>query len=108
MPLQELLQVLMLVGPLTRMPMTHGDNCAEAFVLTAADLHAQGQTSNVVDGPDARILALPPTTCAAAALGPGACPSLAGSSSGWCGWPSRSPAGRNRVLMPVEASRRST
>lgn len=43
------------VGPLTRIPMTHVDNCADVFALAVADPRAQGQVFNVVDGPGERI-----------------------------------------------------
>jgi nucleoside-diphosphate-sugar epimerase len=45
----------LVIGPLTRMPMTHVENCADVFALTAADARARGQTLNVVDGPGERI-----------------------------------------------------
>jgi 2-alkyl-3-oxoalkanoate reductase len=43
------------IGPLTRIPMTHVQNCAEVFALAATDPRASGQTLNVVDGPGERI-----------------------------------------------------
>ena len=45
------------VGPLTRLPMTHVENCADVFALAAVDPRARGQTLNVVDGPGERIWA---------------------------------------------------
>ena len=45
----------LVIGPMTRMPMTHVENCADVFALTAADARARGQTFNVVDGPGERI-----------------------------------------------------
>ena len=45
----------LVIGPLTRMPMTHVENCADVFALAAADARARGQTLNVVDGPGERI-----------------------------------------------------
>ena len=45
----------LVIGPLTRMPMTHVDNCADVFALAAIDGRARGQTLNVVDGPGERI-----------------------------------------------------
>ncbi|GLH79952.1 hypothetical protein SSBR45G_48610 [Bradyrhizobium sp. SSBR45G] len=39
------------IGPLTRVPMTHVENCADVFALAAADSRAIGQTLNIVDGP---------------------------------------------------------
>jgi UDP-glucose 4-epimerase len=45
----------LVIGPLTRLPMTHVENCADVFALAAADPRARGQTLNVVDGPGERI-----------------------------------------------------
>lgn len=45
----------LVIGPLTRIPMTHVENCADAFALAAADTRARGQTLNVVDGPGERV-----------------------------------------------------
>lgn len=45
----------LVIGPLTRMPMTHVENCADVFALAATDPRARGQTLNVVDGPGERI-----------------------------------------------------
>ena len=45
----------LVIGPLTRIPMTHVENCADVFALAAADPRAQGQTLNVVDGRGERI-----------------------------------------------------
>ena len=45
----------LVIGPLTRIPMTHVENCADVFALAAADARARGQTLNVVDGPGERI-----------------------------------------------------
>jgi nucleoside-diphosphate-sugar epimerase len=45
----------LVIGPLTRIPMTHVENCADIFALAAADARARGQTLNVVDGPGERI-----------------------------------------------------
>ena len=45
----------LVIGPLTRMPMTHVENCADVFALAAADPCARGQTLNVFDGPGERI-----------------------------------------------------
>jgi UDP-glucose 4-epimerase len=45
----------LVIGPLTRIPMTHVENCADVFALAAADERARGQTLNVVDGPGERI-----------------------------------------------------
>jgi len=43
------------IGPLSRMPLTHVENCADLFALAAADPRARGQTFNVVDGEGERI-----------------------------------------------------
>jgi UDP-glucose 4-epimerase len=45
----------LVVGPLTRIPMTHVENCADVFALAATDPRARGQVFNVVDGPGERI-----------------------------------------------------
>jgi 2-alkyl-3-oxoalkanoate reductase len=45
----------LVIGPMTRMPMTHVENCADVFALAATDPRARGQTLNVVDGPGERI-----------------------------------------------------
>jgi 2-alkyl-3-oxoalkanoate reductase len=45
----------LVIGPLTRMPMTHVENCADVFALAVADARARGQTLNVVDGRGERI-----------------------------------------------------
>jgi 2-alkyl-3-oxoalkanoate reductase len=45
----------LVIGPLTRIPMTHVENCADVFALAAVDARARGQTLNVVDGPGERI-----------------------------------------------------
>jgi 2-alkyl-3-oxoalkanoate reductase len=45
----------LVIGPLTRIPMTHVENCADVFALAAADPRAQGQTLNIVDGPGERV-----------------------------------------------------
>jgi 2-alkyl-3-oxoalkanoate reductase len=45
----------LVIGPLTRIPMTHVENCADVFALAAVDGRARGQTLNVVDGPGERI-----------------------------------------------------
>ena len=43
------------IGPLTRMPLTHVENCADLFALAASDPRASGETFNVVDGRGERI-----------------------------------------------------
>lgn len=45
----------LVIGPWTRIPMTHVDNCADVFVLAATDPRARGKTFNVVDGPGERV-----------------------------------------------------
>jgi UDP-glucose 4-epimerase len=45
----------LVIGPMTRMPLTHVENCAEVFAIAAADPRARGRTLNVVDGPGERI-----------------------------------------------------
>jgi 2-alkyl-3-oxoalkanoate reductase len=45
----------LVIGPLTRLPMTHVENCADVFAVAAADPRALGQTLNIVDGPGERI-----------------------------------------------------
>jgi len=45
----------LVIGPLTRIPMTHVENCADVFAAAALDPRARGQTLNVVDGPGERI-----------------------------------------------------
>jgi UDP-glucose 4-epimerase len=45
----------LVLGPLTRIPMTYVENCADVFALAAVDARARGQTLNVVDGPGERI-----------------------------------------------------
>jgi nucleoside-diphosphate-sugar epimerase len=45
----------LVIGPLTRIPMTHVENCADVFALASIDPRARGQTLNVTDGPGERI-----------------------------------------------------
>ena len=52
---QQLGRHHLVIGPLTRMPMTHVENCADVFALAAMDPRARGQTLNIVDGPGERI-----------------------------------------------------
>lgn len=47
----------LVIGPLTRLPLTHVENCADLFALAAEDPRARGQTFNVVDGRGERIWA---------------------------------------------------
>jgi nucleoside-diphosphate-sugar epimerase len=52
---QQLGRHHLVIGPLTRIPMTHVENCADVFALAAVDARAKGQTLNVVDGRGERI-----------------------------------------------------
>jgi UDP-glucose 4-epimerase len=52
---QQFGRLHLVIGPLTRIPMTHVENCADVFALAAMDPRARGQTLNVVDGPGERI-----------------------------------------------------
>jgi UDP-glucose 4-epimerase len=45
----------LVIGPRTRLPLTHVENCADVFALSAVDPRAQGRTLNVIDGPGERI-----------------------------------------------------
>lgn len=45
----------LIIGPLSHIPMTHVENCADLFALCASDPRARGQTFNVVDGEGPRI-----------------------------------------------------
>jgi UDP-glucose 4-epimerase len=45
----------LVIGPATRLPLTHVENCADLFAKAAADPRAIGKTFNVVDGPGERI-----------------------------------------------------
>jgi UDP-glucose 4-epimerase len=52
---QQLGRHHLVIGPLTRIPMTYVENCADVFAVTAVDARGRGQTLNVVDGPGERI-----------------------------------------------------
>lgn len=52
---QQLGRHHLVIGPLTRMPMTHVENCADVFALAVVSPGARGETLNVVDGPGERI-----------------------------------------------------
>jgi 2-alkyl-3-oxoalkanoate reductase len=52
---QQLGRHHLVIGPLTRIPMTHVENCADVFAVAAVNPRARGQTLNVVDGPGERI-----------------------------------------------------
>jgi UDP-glucose 4-epimerase len=43
------------IGPLSRMPLTHVENCADLFALAAVNPRARGETFNVVDDQGVRI-----------------------------------------------------
>jgi nucleoside-diphosphate-sugar epimerase len=43
------------IGPATRLPLTHVENCADLFAKAATDPRAIAKTFNVVDGPGERI-----------------------------------------------------
>jgi UDP-glucose 4-epimerase len=43
------------IGPLTRLPLTHVENCADLFALAVEDPRASGETLNVVDSDGPRI-----------------------------------------------------
>lgn len=45
----------LIIGPATRLPLTHVENCADLFAKAATDPRAIGNTFNVVDGPGERI-----------------------------------------------------
>jgi len=45
----------LVIGPLTRIPMTHVENCADVFALAATNERTRSQTFNVIDGPGERI-----------------------------------------------------
>jgi UDP-glucose 4-epimerase len=45
----------LVIGPLSHIPMTHVENCADLFALATVDGRARGQTFNVVDGEGERI-----------------------------------------------------
>lgn len=44
----------LVIGPLTRLPLTHVENCADLFARAVEDPRARGETFNVVDGPGPR------------------------------------------------------
>jgi 2-alkyl-3-oxoalkanoate reductase len=52
---QQIGKVHLVIGPLTHIPMTHVDNCADLFALAATDPRARGETFNVVDDEGERI-----------------------------------------------------
>jgi UDP-glucose 4-epimerase len=52
---QQVGPIHIVIGPLSRIPMTHVVNCANLFAVAADDPRARNQTFNVVDGPGERI-----------------------------------------------------
>lgn len=52
---QKIGRLHVVIGPFSRMPLTHVENCADLFALAAHDPRARGQTFNVVDGEGERI-----------------------------------------------------
>lgn len=48
-------RVYVMIGPTTRLPLTHVENCADCIVAAAESPAAIGQTFNVVDGDDVRV-----------------------------------------------------
>jgi UDP-glucose 4-epimerase len=52
---QQVGRLHVVIGPFSRMPLTHVENCADLFALAASDARAAGQTLNVVDGAGERI-----------------------------------------------------
>jgi len=46
--------VHLVIGPTTRLPLTHVENCADAFVVAAEKTETSGQTFNVVDNDSVR------------------------------------------------------
>lgn len=52
---QRLGKLHIVIGPLSRIPITYVENCADLFALAATDPRARGETFNVVDGDGERI-----------------------------------------------------
>ena len=52
---QQVGRLHVVIGPFSRMPLTHVENCADLFALAASDPRAAGRTLNVVDGGGERI-----------------------------------------------------
>jgi UDP-glucose 4-epimerase len=52
---QQIGRVHMVIGPRTRLPLTHVENCADLFAIAAEDRRAIGETFNVVDSDEIRI-----------------------------------------------------
>jgi nucleoside-diphosphate-sugar epimerase len=94
----------LVIGPLTRLPMTHVENCADVFALAAADARARGQTLNVVDGPGERIWTyLSDYMCGSGQPG-WRLPVPYWPPSAWCGWPSP-PCSEAPARCPAPSSR---
>ncbi len=52
---QKVGPIRLVIGPSTRLPLTHVDNCASCFVEAATNPRAVGETFNVIDDDDQRI-----------------------------------------------------
>jgi 2-alkyl-3-oxoalkanoate reductase len=52
---QQVGKAQLVIGPFSRIPLTHVENCADLFALAAGDPRARGQTFNVADGEGERI-----------------------------------------------------
>lgn len=52
---QKIGPIRLVIGPFSRTPVTHVENCADLFALCAFDPRARGATFNVVDGEGERI-----------------------------------------------------
>lgn len=52
---QQVGRLHLVIGPRSRLPMTHVENCADLVALAAVHPRARGETFNVVDGPGERI-----------------------------------------------------
>jgi UDP-glucose 4-epimerase len=47
--------LIVMIGPISRLPLTHVENCADCFVTAAENPSAIGRTFNVVDSDDIRV-----------------------------------------------------
>jgi nucleoside-diphosphate-sugar epimerase len=52
---QKLGPIYLAIGPMTRIPLTHVENCAACFATAVENLEAVGGTFNVVDDEDVRV-----------------------------------------------------
>ncbi len=52
---QKIGKLHVVIGPFSRIPLTHVENCADLFAVASADPRARGRTFNVVDGEGPRI-----------------------------------------------------